>query len=114
MPILEGIDGKEKMSKSLGNYIGINESPNDMYSKVMQIPDDLIIKYFELATDIHPDEIDKIKEELEKGEVNPRDIKMRLSREIVTLYHNDKEAILAEEYFKSLFQKNEIPEDIPI
>ena len=112
MPILEGIDGKEKMSKSLGNYIGINESPRDMYSKVMQIPDDLIIKYFELATDMHPDEIDKIKEGLERAETNPRDVKMKLSREIVALYNNDKEAILAEEYFKSLFQKNEIPEDI--
>lgn len=113
MPILEGIDGKEKMSKSLGNYIGINESPRDMYSKIMQIPDNLIIKYFELATDMHPDEIDKIKEELNKSETNPRDVKMRLSREIVALYSNDEEADLAEEYFKSLFQKNIIPEDIP-
>lgn len=113
MPLLEGIDGKEKMSKSLGNYIGIEESSNDMYTKVMQIPDNLIIKYFELTTDMHPDEIDKIKDKLEKDEVNPRDIKMRLAREIVTLYHNDKEALAAEVHFKSLFQNNEIPEDIP-
>ena len=112
MPLLEGIDGNEKMSKSLGNYIGIYESANDMYTKVMQIPDNLIIKYFELATDIHPDEIDKIKESLKKDKVNPRDIKMRLAKEIVTLYHDKEEALSAEEYFKRLFQKNEIPEDI--
>ena len=113
MPILEGIDGIEKMSKSLGNYIGINESPREMYSKIMQIPDDLIIKYFELATDIHPDEIDEIKKIIKEGKVNPRDIKMKLSWEIVALYNNDSEATLAEECFKKLFQKNEIPEDIP-
>lgn len=113
MPILEGIDGKEKMSKSLGNYVGINEEADIMYKKVMEIPDDLIIKYFELATDIHPDEVDSIKELLEKGEVNPRDIKMRLAREIAKLYHNENEALLAEEHFKSIFQRNEIPEDMP-
>ncbi|MFL0247048.1 tyrosine--tRNA ligase [Candidatus Clostridium stratigraminis] len=112
MPILEGIDGVNKMSKSLGNYIGINEPAKDMYVKTMQIPDDLIIKYFELATDIHPDEIDKIKEELKKG-VNPRDVKMILAKEITSLYHGEAEAKLSEEYFKSLFQKNEVPLDIP-
>lgn len=113
MPLLEGIDGKEKMSKSLGNYVGIEESPNVIYTKVMQIPDNLIIKYFELATDIHPDEIDKIKEKLEKDEVNPRDIKMILAKEIVALYHSEKESLEAEMHFKSLFQNNEMPEDIP-
>lgn len=113
MPILEGIDGKEKMSKSLGNYVGINEEADIMYKKVMEIPDDLIIKYFELATDIYPDEVNRIKAVLEKGEVNPRDIKMRLAREITKLYHNENEALLAEEHFKSIFQRNEIPEDMP-
>lgn len=113
MPLLEGIDGKEKMSKSLGNYIGIEESPNDMYVKIMKIPDNLIIKYFELGTDIHPDIIDKIKEQLEKDEVNPRDVKMKLAREIVTLYHSEKEALNAELYFKNVFQDNQIPEDTP-
>ena len=113
MPLLEGIDGIEKMSKSLGNYIGIEESPNDIYVKVMQIPDKLIIKYFELTTDMHPDEIEKIKQKLEKDEINPRDVKMKLAREIVTLYHDEKEALLAELYFRTLFQKNEIPENIP-
>ncbi|MFL0268166.1 tyrosine--tRNA ligase [Candidatus Clostridium radicumherbarum] len=112
MPILEGIDGVNKMSKSLGNYIGINEPAQDMYVKTMQIPDNLIIKYFELATDIHPDEIDKIKEELKNG-TNPRDVKMRLAKEITCLYHGEAEARNSEEYFKSLFQKNEVPLDIP-
>lgn len=113
MPILEGIDGKEKMSKSLGNYIGINESGEEIYTKVMQIPDELIIKYFELATDIHPDEIDKIKAMLETNENNPRDIKMRLAKEIVILYYGNKAASAAEAHFKSVFQNNELPEDIP-
>lgn len=113
MPILEGIDGKEKMSKSLGNYIGINESAEEIYTKVMQIPDELIIKYFELATDIHPDEIDKIKAMLGTNGDNPRDVKMRLAKEIVILYHGDKAASAAEAHFKSVFQNNEIPEDIP-
>jgi tyrosyl-tRNA synthetase len=111
MPLLEGIDGIEKMSKSLGNYIGINESAKDIYIKTMQVPDNLIIKYFELATDIHPDHIEKIKAELHSG-VNPRDIKMRLAKEITSLYQGESNAQLAEEHFKSLFQKNEIPEDI--
>lgn len=111
MPLLEGLDGVEKMSKSLGNYIGINESAKDIYVKAMQIPDELIIKYFNLATDIHPDEIAVIEGKLKAG-ANPRDIKMILAKEIATLYHNEKEAEEAEEHFKSLFQKNEIPEDI--
>ncbi|WP_234123664.1 tyrosine--tRNA ligase [Clostridium hydrogenum] len=112
MPILEGIDGVEKMSKSLGNYIGINEDANIMYEKVMKIPDNLIIKYFELATDVHPDEIEKIKCRLESEGVNPRDVKMELAREIVKLYHDDESAVLAEEHFKTIFQKNQIPNDI--
>lgn len=112
MPLLEGIDGKEKMSKSLGNYIGIFEGRNEIYDKVMQIPDNLIIKFFELATDIHPDEIDKIKELLTKENINPRDIKMRLAREIVTLYHSEEDALYAENHFRTVFQRNEIPEDI--
>lgn len=111
MPILEGLDGKEKMSKSLGNYIGVNEPARDMYMKVMKVPDSLIIKYFELATDIHPDKVDEIKDKLEKG-VNPRDIKMSLAFEITRLYWGEAEAFEAERYFKDLFQKGEVPKDI--
>jgi tyrosyl-tRNA synthetase len=112
MPLLEGTDGMEKMSKSLGNYIGIDENCNDMYSKAMSIPDELIIKYYDLVTDIHPDEIAKIKEELESTKINPRDIKMRLAKEIVKLYHGEVTAAKAEEYFKLVFQKKSIPDDI--
>jgi tyrosyl-tRNA synthetase len=112
MPLLEGIDGIEKMSKSLGNYIGIDENCNDMYSKAMSIPDELITKYYDLVTDIHPDEIEEIKNELECDRINPRDIKMKLSKEIVKLYHGEAAAEDAEEYFKSVFQKKSIPDDI--
>lgn len=112
MPILEGIDGIEKMSKSLGNYIGINEEPNDIYGKVMSIPDALIVRYFELATDILPDELAIIKDALNAGNVNPRDIKMRLAREITALYHGNEAASLAEEHFKIVFQRREMPDNI--
>lgn len=112
MPILEGLDGKNKMSKSLNNYIGVNESPELMYKKVMSLPDELIIKYYELATDIHPDIIDKIKNELEIGKVNPRDIKLKLAREITTLYHGGSAAIGAAEHFNIVFKRKEIPGNI--
>lgn len=112
MPLLEGTDGIQKMSKSLGNYIGIYEDANIIYQKTMAIPDNLIIKYFELATDIYPDEIEVLKLELKKPETNPRDIKMRLAKEITTLYCGILKAEAAEEHFKTVFQKNLIPEDI--
>lgn len=112
MPLLEGIDGIEKMSKSLGNYIGINEDSVTIFQKTMTVPDKLIIKYFELATDIHPDEVDKIRLELENPNTNPRDVKMRLAREITTLYCGESEAKNAEEHFTTVFQKNLIPDDI--
>lgn len=113
MPILEGIDGVDKMSKSLGNYIGINEDANSMYTKVMKIPDALIIKYYELCTDVHPDKIDVIKNRLENGE-NPRDIKMELAKEITALYHTQELAEEAEENFKQAFQEQQAPKDTPI
>ena len=112
MPILEGIDGVEKMSKSLGNYIGINEDPDSMYGKLMSIPDKLIIRYFRLVTDIHPDELDEMERQLGSNSVNPRDLKMRLSREVTALYHGKDKAELAEERFRTLFQKHELPDDL--
>ncbi len=112
MPLLEGLDGKEKMSKSLGNYIGIDEKAEIMYEKAMTIPDELIIKYFNLVTDIHPDDIKILETDLKDGKNNPRDIKMKLSKEIVRLYHGENEAEKAEERFKMVFQKGQIPEDI--
>ncbi|HDK7166287.1 TPA: tyrosine--tRNA ligase [Clostridium botulinum] len=112
MPLLEGTDGKDKMSKSLGNYIGINEDANDIYGKVMSIPDEMIVKYYELATDIHPDEVAKIKAKLEEENINPRDVKMELAKEIVRLYHGEEVSIKAEENFKNIFQQGNIPEDM--
>lgn len=114
IPLLVGIDGKEKMSKSLGNYIGIDEDAKDMYIKVMRIPDDMIITYYELATDVHPDRISSIAKLLEKGEVNPRDIKMMLARDIISLYHTQEELKLAEENFKAIYQKKNIEVELPI
>ncbi|MCR1950836.1 tyrosine--tRNA ligase [Clostridium sp. DSM 100503] len=112
MPILEGLDGIEKMSKSLGNYIGVNEPANVMFKKVMEVPDSLIIKYFELATDEHPDTIDKIKDRLDSGE-NPRDIKLELAQIITRLYHCEDEVKSAMEFYTTAFTKKEIPDDIP-
>ena len=111
MPILEGIDGVEKMSKSLGNYIGIHEDAKTMFHKVMQIPDALIIKYFELATDILPEELDVIKERLKSGE-NPKEIKLLLARTITALYHSKEETKAGEKFFEEAFTKKEIPEEI--
>lgn len=113
LPILEGIDGSQKMSKSLGNYIGIDESPMEMYGKTMSIPDELMLKYYELVTDVPLAEIRSIKLALEAGSLHPRDAKMRLAREIVALYHGEAAAESAEESFKAVFQQGDIPDDIP-
>lgn len=111
VPILEGLDGKMKMGKSTNNYIGVNEEPKEMYGKTMSIPDHLILRYFELATNLSSNQIHKIKHELENG-INPRDIKMRLAREIVTFYHSEKDAMEAEENFIKQFREGETPSDI--
>lgn len=112
MPILEGLDGIEKMSKSLGNYIGVNEIANVMFKKVMEVPDSLIIKYFELATDEHPDKIAEIEERLRNGE-NPRDIKIELAKIITALYHSKEELEEAIDFYNTAFSKKEIPDNIP-
>ncbi len=113
MPILEGLDGVQKMSKSLGNYIGITESPREMYGKTMSIADELMVRYFELVTAVPLEEIREIDNGLKAGKLHPRDIKMRLAREIVTMYHGEQEAVKAEEEFKNIFQKKELPDEIP-
>jgi tyrosyl-tRNA synthetase len=112
-PILMGTDGKEKMSKSLNNYIAVFDTPKDKYGKTMSIPDDLIINYFNYATSIAPDEIEKIMNQLNKKEINPKVIKQQLAREIVTLYHGEKAAFEAEQEFNKIFAKKEIPNDMP-
>lgn len=114
LPLLVGIDGKEKMSKSLGNYIGVDEDAKDMYVKIMRIPDDMIVTYFELTTDVHPDRIKSIAALLKEDKVNPRDIKMMLARDIIGLYHTPEELQAAEENFKAIYQKQDIDVELPI
>jgi tyrosyl-tRNA synthetase len=112
LPLLEGTDGIEKMSKSLGNYIGINELPQIMYGKVMSIPDHLMIRYFELVTDVSLNEIDQIKINLENDNLHPQDVKKKLAREIVKLYHGQNAALIAEEEFEKVFKKKLYPEEM--
>lgn len=112
MPILEGLDGVEKMSKSLGNYIGVSEPAEVMFKKVMEVPDELIIKFFELATDEHPDKIDEVKAELESG-ANPKNIKHLLAKIIVSLYHTPENVEKAVSYYDMAFSKKAIPDNIP-
>lgn len=113
MPILEGLDGAEKMSKSLGNYIGIEEDAKVMFKKVMEVPDSLIVRYFELTTDILPEELEKIKKELEEGR-NPRDCKLLLAKTITGLYHSREELADAERFYEEAFSGKGIPTQIPI
>ncbi len=113
MPILEGLDGVEKMSKSLANYIGVNEEANVMFKKVMEVPDSLIIRYFELTTDEMPQKIHEIKEELARGK-NPRDVKLELAKIITSLYHGEAEMRKAEQFYVEALSKKAIPTDIPV
>ena len=112
MPILVGTDGTEKMSKSLDNYIGISESPREMYGKTLSISDALIHDYFLLATDISASELAALKKDLEKKSVNPRDIKRSLARKIVSMYHSEEDAGAAEEEFDRIFVKKDVPDEI--
>ena len=113
MPILVGTDGHERMSKSTGNTIGIAEPPEQMYGKVMSIPDEVMRNYAELVTSWHPDYIDELFAKLEGGELHPRDLKMALAREIVSLFHSPQAAQEAEAYFIRTIQKKEMPTDMP-
>lgn len=112
-PILEGRDGVQKMSKSLGNYIGISEPPEEIYGKIMSLPDALMLRYFELVTKLPPEEIDTIKKGLAVKTLHPRDAKMRLAKEIVTYYHGKEAALKAEREFQRVFQAQELPEKLP-
>ena len=112
MPLIEGLDGKNKMSKTLGNYIGIYESAKSKYQKVMEIPDELIVKYYTLLTDVDDEKIKEVEAKLKDESVNQRDIKMDLAREIVSLYHTEEEVEQAEERFKMIFQMGQKPKDI--
>lgn len=112
MPILPGTDGVEKMSKSLDNYIGISEPPNEIYGKTMSIPDNLIYTYFELVTDVSKDELQLIKKQLQDQSINPRDLKRKLARTIVEQYYSKEAAFEAEENFDKIFVRKEIPNEV--
>jgi tyrosyl-tRNA synthetase len=113
LPVLEGTDGVRRMSKSIGNYIGIDESPKEIYGKTMSIPDTMIVRYFELATEIRREELADIRRELESPGVNPRDTKRKLARAIVSLYHGPEAAGSAEQEFDRIFAKGGLPDEIP-
>lgn len=112
MPILEGLDGVQKMSKSLNNYIGIDEAPDEMFGKIMSISDELMWRYFELLSFIPVEDIEKFKQDIEEG-INPRDIKFVLGEELVARFHSPEAAIQARENFIARFQKGAMPDDIP-
>ena len=112
-PLLEGTDGKEKMSKSYGNYIGITDTADDMYGKTLSIPDELIARYLEFTTDVDTEFLNCIRKDLEEGKSTPRDLKRSLAREIVSLYHGQDAAQNAEALFDQIHIEKEIPDDIP-
>ena len=110
-PLLEGLDGVNKMSKSLNNYIGIDESPNDMFGKIMSISDDLMWRYYELLTDLSPSEISNLRSEISNGK-NPRDVKVNLAKLIIKDFHSQSDAQAAEDEFNRRFVKKEVPDKI--
>ncbi|GIO97837.1 tyrosine--tRNA ligase [Paenibacillus lautus] len=112
MPLIEGLDGIQKMSKSLGNYIGIDEEPNEIYGKSMSVPDELMLKYFGLATDMAGEEVTRLEKGLRDGSVHPRDAKMSLSHTLVRMYHGSEAADAAQQHFVTVFQQKALPEDI--
>ncbi len=112
LPVLEGVDGVQRMSKSVGNYIGIEESPSEMYGKTMSIPDNLIYNYFELLTDISLKELQSIKDQLSDPHINPMKLKRHLARTLVRMYHNQEWAKKAEDHFDIIHKKKDIPDDI--
>ncbi len=112
MPLLEGLDGVQKMSKSLGNYIGITDAPNDMFGKVMSISDELMWRYYDLLSFKAKSEIEAIKQEVEQG-ANPRDAKIALAKELIARFHTEQAADDAYNDFVQRFQKNKIPDEMP-
>lgn len=113
LPILEGLDGVEKMSKSLNNYISITDTPNDMFGKIMSISDDLMFRYYEIITDIPLEEIAQIKADMENGTLHPMEIKKRLGSEVVAIYHNKEEGLKAREWFENVFSKKNLDVELP-
>ncbi len=114
MPLLEGTDGVQKMSKSLGNYIGITEPPKEMFGKTMSIPDELMMRYYELLSDITVDELEGLKKGIKDGSVHPMELKKRLAREIIQRYHSEMDASDAQREFEKVFSQRELPGDMPV
>lgn len=114
MPILEGLDGVEKMSKSKGNYIGVEFAPEDMFGKIMSIPDNMIIRYFTLLTDTPVDELEQKEAGMKDGSVHPMDAKKALGRTIVTRFYDEEKAVWAQKEFEKVFSKGGLPEDMPV
>ena len=112
MPILEGTDGVQKMSKSYGNYIGINEPPQEIYGKVMSISDDLMWRYYELLTDVKVPEIEQMKADVAAGRQHPMALKKTLARRIVQDFHGEDAANAADENWAKQFQKGEVPDNL--
>ncbi len=112
MPLLEGTDGVQKMSKSMNNYIGINEPPSEMFGKVMSISDDLMWRYYELLTDLRVDEIKQLRESAKRGERNPRDIKVELAKRIISDFHSAESAQAAEDEFNRMFRDKQAPSEV--
>lgn len=113
MPLIVGTDGIEKMSKSYNNYIGISDSPQEIFGKTLSIPDSLIYNYYELATDISNEELFDLRKQLNDQQVNPRDLKRKLAKTIVKMYHNENAAVEAEAEFDKIFIRKEVPDEIP-
>ncbi len=114
MPLLEGTDGVQKMSKSLGNYIGITEPPKEMFGKIMSISDELMMRYYELLSDITVDELEGLKKGIKDGSVHPMELKKRLAREIIQRYHSEMDASDAQREFEKVFSQRELPGDMPV
>ena len=112
MPLLVGLDGVNKMSKSLGNYVGITESPKDMFGKLMSLPDEMMLTYFELCTDVDMDEATALCDGVKAGTVHPMEVKKRLAREIIAIYHSEEEAKEAQAEFERVFSQRDVPTDI--
>ena len=114
MPLLEGLDGVNKMSKSLGNYIGITEPPSDIYGKVLSVSDDLMLRYYELLSELSSDQITELKQKMEAGDIHPKEVKKQLARELTARFHSQEAADKAEAEFEKIFKKGGLPEDIPV
>ncbi len=113
MPLLEGLDGVNKMSKSLGNYIGISEPADDIFGKVLSISDELMFRYYELLSDLSLQEIEQLRQDMEAGKIHPKAVKVQLAKELVARFHDQDAADAAERNFEQVFKKHELPEDLP-